>query len=334
VEWSYSDVLKLHSKFTQDQIDIYAGRGLLVQSDRAWLWGTSVEHCVLYQYQLSGAKNILMSMIQTESPYFQPVPVAPQPFTPGLFPNDPTFTGCTGGGCYFSWAIRIVDSTTVYILGSGLYSWFSDYSQTCLLTGNCQEKGFEVVQSFDLWVYNLCTKAIVQMVSPLGAVPTLATNNVNGFLSSILAWLQGAEEVTGPREFVGFQVYTLDNLDDMVIKYPQTCRTALTQLIVCDPLVESFSQHEYHGSLSNDTVTNSVCDAGCGASLQSWFDNVEEACDGSTLDDGSLPTLLGGRMLNAYREVCLKDTTSGEYCNGRISNTPPPAFPQLLDRGH
>lgn len=51
-----------------DQVNIYAARGLLIESDVAWLWGTSVEHNVLYQYQLSGAKNIVMGMIQTESP--------------------------------------------------------------------------------------------------------------------------------------------------------------------------------------------------------------------------------------------------------------------------
>jgi len=41
----------------------------------------------MYQYQFSNASNIFMSMIQTESPYFQPKPLAPLPFTPGLFPN-------------------------------------------------------------------------------------------------------------------------------------------------------------------------------------------------------------------------------------------------------
>lgn len=54
------------------------------------------EHSALYQYQLSGAKDILMGMIQTESPYFQAIPAAPAPF-PAIFPNDPTFSNCTAG---------------------------------------------------------------------------------------------------------------------------------------------------------------------------------------------------------------------------------------------
>jgi hypothetical protein len=41
------------------------------------MYGTSSEHNILYQYQVSGAKDLYMGMIQAESPYFQPVPRAP-----------------------------------------------------------------------------------------------------------------------------------------------------------------------------------------------------------------------------------------------------------------
>lgn len=78
---------------TQDQINIYSARRLLIESDGpTWLYGTAVEHNILYQYQLSGAKNIFMGVIQTESPYFQVSPVAPAPFksTIGLFPSSYT----------------------------------------------------------------------------------------------------------------------------------------------------------------------------------------------------------------------------------------------------
>ncbi|KAF3940010.1 hypothetical protein ABW19_dt0204076 [Dactylella cylindrospora] len=66
---------------SQDQIDIYVGRGVLIQSEGpTWMYGTASEHNVLYQYQLQGAKNIFMSLIQTESPYYQTAPGAPAPF--------------------------------------------------------------------------------------------------------------------------------------------------------------------------------------------------------------------------------------------------------------
>ncbi|KAL2004769.1 hypothetical protein VTN00DRAFT_3297 [Thermoascus crustaceus] len=186
------------------QIDIFSGRGVLIESQGpTWLYGTASEHNILYQYQLSNSSNIVMGMIQTESPYFQPSPEAPLPITTGQFANDPDFRGCPEGSnaCSVSWGARIVDSNKVYLLGVGLYSWFSAYSQDCLTTDNCQERGFQVEESHDLWIYNLVTKAMVEMISPVGEVPTYARDNKNGFMSSILAWLKGSKETTGQRHF-------------------------------------------------------------------------------------------------------------------------------------
>lgn len=116
------------------QIDIYAARGMLVESQGpTWLYGTSSEHNVLYQYQFYQAKDIVMGMIQTESPYYQAVPPAPQPFGYPLFPADPEFANCTttSATCPVSWALRILDSSSIYLLGAGMYnqsglpsSWF------------------------------------------------------------------------------------------------------------------------------------------------------------------------------------------------------------------
>lgn len=319
-------ILKLYSKVTQDQIDVYAGRGLLIESKLAWLWGTAVEHCVFYQYQLSDAQNILMGMIQTESPYYQPVPQAPTPFKPGLFPNDPTFGNCTSASCYASWAVRIVDSSTIYMLGAGLYSWFSDYSKTCVDTNNCQQRGFEVVQSYDVWIYNLCTKAIVEMISPLLAPATMAADNKNGFLSSVLAWLQGAQQVSGGRHFSGFQIFLEQEVDSMSIPYPQTCRTALTQTVECDDYVEGYASLGYPGSFDNKTLADSVCDPICDKSLKSWFDNVQQNCVGFTDEDNIPLTLLGGRMWASLNATCLKDPNSPNlsgYCVGKTVCKPP-----------
>lgn len=67
------------------------GIGILVESQGpTWMYGTASEHNVLYQYQLYGAQNLFMGMIQTESPYFQPKPAPPAPFgtTLGHFAGD------------------------------------------------------------------------------------------------------------------------------------------------------------------------------------------------------------------------------------------------------
>ncbi|KAL3443738.1 hypothetical protein BJX65DRAFT_298093 [Aspergillus insuetus] len=112
---------------TQDQIDVYTARG----------------------YKLYQARNLVMGMIQKKSPYYQPVPPAPEPFAPG--------------------------------------------------TNLCQDMAFKIEESLDVWIYNLVTKAIQEMVSLIGDLPTLASDNNNAFLSSLLAWVRGPEAIIGQR---------------------------------------------------------------------------------------------------------------------------------------
>ena len=52
-----------------NQIDIYNGRGALIESEGGgvWMYGTSFEHSMLYNYQVANAKNVYMSVIQSET---------------------------------------------------------------------------------------------------------------------------------------------------------------------------------------------------------------------------------------------------------------------------
>ncbi|KAI8649290.1 hypothetical protein NCS57_01465700 [Fusarium keratoplasticum] len=301
----------------QTQISVYAARGILIESQRAWLWATSSEHSTLYQYQLTGAKNILMGMIQTESPYYQPVPRAPSPFRIGHFPDDPCFQDCKTDrvGCYSSWALRIIDSSAIYVLGAGLYSWFSDYDQKCVEKGNCQDRAVEVQQSDGLWIYNLCTKGTLEMVSPYNGNATLAKDNINGYRSSILAWLEGASEVSGPRPVPGFQLYTGDGLRNVDV--PDACKKALSSKIICDQYITRFQEPSYRGSPDNEALTESICGKSCGKSLADWFNGVEAWCHGYNISR-QLPTTRGGRMWAGVNETCVKDSKTGEYCNDII----------------
>lgn len=74
-------------------------------------------------------------MIQTESPYYQPTPNPPAPFESavGIFSGDPAYQNCHCGspGNDAAWALRIIESSEIYIAGAGLYSWFSTYTQEC-----------------------------------------------------------------------------------------------------------------------------------------------------------------------------------------------------------
>lgn len=330
---------------SQDQISVYSARGVLVESQGpTWMYGTASEHNVLYQYQLSNAKNIYMGMIQTESPYFQPIPKAPSPFTPGLFPNDPTFRDCGSSTvpCAVSWALRILDSSTIYSMGSGrpctfqtrinptrdvlltnfsgIYSWFADYSQVCLTSETCQQRAVAISESTDVWLYNLVTKGIVEMVSPVNEAATLSASNINGLMASILAWVREEDEVIGAEKFPGFQIYEREALDDLP-DLTDPCKTALSQTIHCSPFLERFQYANMGTYIDNTTEADLVCDAACGLSLKSWFDNVSGSCKNQSLGYYD-PTSLGGYVCAAYNQTCFKDPTTGQYCREVINNFP------------
>ncbi|KAK1145845.1 hypothetical protein N8T08_003791 [Aspergillus melleus] len=315
---------------TQDQISVYVARGVLVESQGpTWLYGTASEHNVFYQYQLSQAKDVFMGMIQTESPYFQPAPKAPAPFSPGLFPNDPTFSDCDASSatCALSWALRIIDSSSIYSMGSGkplhaslLSVWFSNYEQDCLDTENCQQRGVDITQSTDVWLYNVVTKAIVEMISPANEKPTLSAKNMNGFMASILAWVREQDKVIGEVTFPGFQIYDLDNLNN-VDGLTSTCKTALSQAIRCSPFLETFRFPNIGKYIENSTEADMVCAPSCGASLKSWFDNVSSSCTNQSLGFSD-PSRYGGYIYAAYNQTCLKDPKTGQYCQSIVNEYP------------
>lgn len=115
-------------------------------------------------------------------------------------------------------------------------------------------------------MYNLYTRAIVEMITPYKGTPTYAKDNMNGLLSSILAWLSSANQTAGLREFDGFSIYSTSTLEPLDL--PIGCQSAMTERIKCDPVLNSMISAKYHGSLNNDTLTESVCDPTCGQNLQ------------------------------------------------------------------
>ncbi|KKA16281.1 Glucan 1,3-beta-glucosidase [Rasamsonia emersonii CBS 393.64] len=173
------------------QIDIYNGRGVLIESQGpVWLYGTASEHNQLYNYQIHNAQNVYMAMIQSETPYYQANPNALTPFTPQTSWNDPDFSTCTTDSCRKSWGLRVMNSSDLYVYGAGLYSFFDNYSQTCLATESCQENMVEVDCS-DVHLYGLSTKASTNMVtSSSGEALVLQSDNVSNFCSTIALFQQ------------------------------------------------------------------------------------------------------------------------------------------------
>ncbi|GAB1209502.1 hypothetical protein APSETT445_008281 [Aspergillus pseudonomiae] len=231
---------------SQDQVDIYSARGILIESQGpTWMYGTSCEHNVLYQYQLSGAQNLVMGMIQTESPYFQPTPAAPEPFKPGTFPNDPDFSSC--------------DDNKV--------------------------GAFYVEQTNDLWVFNLVTKAIVKSITPLGHFPLWSRDVRNGYTASLLAWLFTKQEMIGKRKFDGFYLYDSTWDEDLLSSVSSVCKTAMTRLIECHEQTYMLSELQWRAGLQNDTLTDLVCEKTCGESIEAWFESVTLNCADYHQDD-------------------------------------------------
>jgi hypothetical protein len=126
-----------------------------------------------------------------------------------------------------------VDSSNVFVLSAGLYTWFQNYNQTCVNSGanDCQQRVFYVEESSATWIYNLITIGNIEIISPLDGSPVIAANNRNSYAASILAWLGGADNTASPRNFTGYQIYTQDDLAST--NFPDTYKTAITATIRC-----------------------------------------------------------------------------------------------------
>ncbi|KAJ4293965.1 hypothetical protein N0V88_005479 [Collariella sp. IMI 366227] len=174
---------------TQQQVGQY------IESEMGpfWLWGTGSEHHVLYQYQLANTRNIFMGQIQTETPYFQPVPNAlvPSP-VPSL--NDPDFAAScagVGGNCASAWGLRIINSRDVLVYGAGLYSFFDNYSTACstFAAGDVPaEDYFGGGTASNVNLYNLNTIGARSMINRDGAQVAWFADNVNTFASNVAVY--------------------------------------------------------------------------------------------------------------------------------------------------
>jgi hypothetical protein len=160
--------------------------------------------------------QIYLGHIQTESPYYQPVPVGPKPFesSVGLFPGDPKFDDCKEdkATCKNAWGLRIVDSSNILIHSAGLYSFFNNYAQTCVNATNCQERIIQVKGSKDVAIFNIFTVGVEEIATgdltclALGLLggpvcfpaPIRLQDNKSGFTTEISMWLPPNSEPTEP----------------------------------------------------------------------------------------------------------------------------------------
>jgi hypothetical protein len=167
------------------QVTIYSGRGILSESaGPVWMIGTASEHHVLYQYNIVNAQNHYMGLIQTETPYFQPNPAPPAPFTVNSTFHDPA----TAPGIPAAWALQVQSSTNIIVFGAGLYSFFQQYNQTCLNTNSCQAQILNIDSTSSVTVYSLSTVATTFQLSINQNGIINQNANVDGFASTVTAW--------------------------------------------------------------------------------------------------------------------------------------------------
>ncbi|KAF2735693.1 pectin lyase-like protein [Polyplosphaeria fusca] len=171
-----------------NQIDIYNGRGMLVESQGpVWLWGTASEHSQLSQYQFQGAKDIFYSAIQTETPYYQPNPDAKQPFKANQQYFDPDFSQTQSPS---AWAVRVIESSSIWAYGSGTYSFFQNYNQDCVNTNDCQSDIIQIDSSSNVNMFGISTKASVNMLTVDGQGVAKDADNRSNFCATLSIFAQ------------------------------------------------------------------------------------------------------------------------------------------------
>lgn len=118
--------------------------------------------------------------------YMQDNPNALVPFPPNASYSDPTFNDCYAATCYKTWGLYITNSNNVLSYGAGLYSFFNNYDQGCLLTESCQQNIVGVMNSSAIYLYNLNTKASSAMVTIDGVGVVSGQPNLDTFCQTIV----------------------------------------------------------------------------------------------------------------------------------------------------
>jgi glucan 1,3-beta-glucosidase len=185
---------------------IAVGRGMLVSAQSGtWLVGTGSEHNVLYAYQFADAQNVYASMQQVETPYWQPAPRAPAPWTPDAEWQDPAFAcdQSQGDECYMSWHLRIMGSQTrtIALYGQAFWVFFFKGSLECLgPDGTCQTNSVNLqglgnngtATGRDVAIYNLNTRGVYDLVrleTSSGRVASTQAENPGSWGGLVAAYL-------------------------------------------------------------------------------------------------------------------------------------------------
>ncbi|KAJ7863576.1 exo-beta-1,3-glucanase [Mycena leptocephala] len=206
----------------QGRINSFTARGIFIDHAPGpvrprWLVGTASEHAVFYQYSIVGSQYVYAGMIQTETPYYQPTPAPPTPFSTNAEWDDPSW-----GNSGSAWALTISQSSNVYVYGAGLYSFFVSYSQDCKTSVDCQ-KSLVLVDddSAAIFIYSLSTIGATTMLT-VGSTDVIKHgDNVDGLQSTVSKW---AATKTTPNQPSGTPVGCASLQTQAVVRSSSTFR--------------------------------------------------------------------------------------------------------------
>ncbi|KAI0379671.1 glycoside hydrolase family 55 protein [Hypomontagnella monticulosa] len=146
--------------------NIAAKGGALVEATKGtWLHALGSEHWWLYQLNLRNAKNVMVSLLQSETNYDQGDHVLQTPPAPWVADvtnwGDPDFSWCRGDDtrCRMGFANYIQGGSDIYTYASASWAFFSGPSnQGC--SGDCQNYMHYISQTpANLKAYGLCSKS-------------------------------------------------------------------------------------------------------------------------------------------------------------------------------
>lgn len=194
--WTADHVL---DRGAPEQINVLSARGVLIEAERGpvWMYGTASEHQLLYQYSMVHAQNVLLAMIQTESPYFQgrafarasqsvprssfPDPDCSARYASSLPPNPSREDRAIG--------LHMERCRSVYVLGAGLYSFFDSYEQDTLADHACQRRVCVIDDqhepSSEVWLFHLATVGVEILVTIDGVDCLPERPHREGFCSTL-----------------------------------------------------------------------------------------------------------------------------------------------------
>ncbi|KAJ7225020.1 pectate lyase superfamily protein-domain-containing protein [Mycena rebaudengoi] len=168
----------------ESKLNVFSGRGVLVESTGpVWLVGTASEHHVIYQYAFNKARDIWAGLIQTETPYFQPTPKPPAPFSINPLYGDPA------GPLTDAWGLVITLSSNIFVYGAGFYSFFQTPRPNPMHPDIFSDSMVLIdPQSASIYLYQVTTAGSTNMISYPNVSIAKQADNINGFASTLTFW--------------------------------------------------------------------------------------------------------------------------------------------------